>query len=127
MDTRGQMETYPGGMHHALGRPGGARREQDEERVAEGQLLELQLRCLLPSPGRKEVVQKHAVGEMHGTNRERLECWMVCEPSRTQSPSAPLDESLGSRGNQPGVEALPGVQEKTTSSRETNSVSDGFS
>lgn len=51
---------------------------------------------------------------------------MVCELSQTQSPSAPLDENLGSWGNQPGVEDFPDVEEKTTSSRETNSVSDGF-
>lgn len=58
--------TYPGGVHHALGRPSRARREHDEERVAEGQLLKLQLGRLVPFPGREKVVQEHAVGETHG-------------------------------------------------------------
>lgn len=58
-------ETYPSGMHHALGRPGRARREHDEEGVAEGQLLELQLRGLRAFPGGKKIIQEHAGGRTH--------------------------------------------------------------
>lgn len=55
-------QTYPGRVHHALGCSRCARRKHDEERVAEGQLLELQLRGLVALPGGQEILQKHTVG-----------------------------------------------------------------
>ena len=60
---RDGVQTYPGRVHHALGRSGRARRKHDEERMAEGQLLELQLGGLRTLPGGQEVLQEHAVGK----------------------------------------------------------------
>ena len=76
-------ETYPCRVHHALGRSGRARREHNEERVAEGQLLELQLGHLVPFPGGKKVIQKHAVGRRH-----RVKPW-ARPPSRDTALAAP--------------------------------------
>lgn len=55
--------TYPGRVHHALGCPCRARGEHDEQRVAKGQLFELQLWCLCTCPACQEVIQEHAVGK----------------------------------------------------------------
>lgn len=81
----GGGETYPGRVHHALGRSGRAGRKHDEERVAEGQLLELQLGRLIPVPGRKEVIQKHTVGKHMGPNSDM--------PPRREVALVPLQSS----------------------------------
>lgn len=78
-------ETYPCRMHHALGRSGGARGKHDEEGVAEGQLLELQLRGLLTRPGCKKIIQKHTVGKTHGkqtVNAQKPDASAESSPTR---------------------------------------------
>lgn len=92
-------QTYPGRVHHALGRPGCARGVHDEEGVAERQLLELQLGRWVPSASREEVVQKHTVGTHGGANRER--------PGRRPGPRARRDDSPGLRGTRARSRAVP--------------------
>lgn len=55
-------DTYPGRVHHALGRAGRARGEHDEQRVAEGQLFKLELRRLRARSAGQELIQEHTVG-----------------------------------------------------------------
>lgn len=92
-------QTYPGRVHHALGRPGRARGVHDEEGVAERQLLELQLGRWVPSASREEVVQKHTVGTRGGANRER--------PGRWPGLRARRDDSPGLRGTRARSRAVP--------------------
>lgn len=56
-------DTYPCRVYHALGCPGRARGEHDEQWVAEGQLLELQLGGVLAGSARQKVLQEHAAGK----------------------------------------------------------------